>query len=472
MPPPVKESLADFGKKYRTLFIIGEFKCSGSMQSERLAGKGRLLLADFVTSFCDIRKTTRSTITTVQDLDVKASQIRITCNSDENKHRCETISEALRQALNKLQSVGSKRMEDIGIRMIKFRERDASLEVSKLESKVKELELQNYDSSSPSSAKGYLAYIASSFRLVIKLPNDKSSQALTIHKSPLEAVQDELSNATEIVALASKTHQTIQECTIDWLNLFKDIRYLHTNKIVKLLEDPASINIQQRGKIREEIATLKGALEAALRQLDEIYKDIDAQYGPGQGIDKQVDEFQTAVAQISSLLTDLSSAKAIVHKNQHEDYHLELQKLAKISLDQLEMVQIVFEEWIIYIKNGSVGPLLFIDDAFQLNMDTAEAFERRWGPSYERLRLILCNAKKRPSKKAEFEGTPITSGVEASGVMKNLEESRPGAPERGVDSGIAVDPFAVAEEKAMKAYGVLKAEIGRLKLFLDPSSSQ
>ncbi|KAF5348530.1 hypothetical protein D9756_009549 [Leucocoprinus leucothites] len=512
MQSPIEESLAEFGRKYRTLFIIGEFECSGAPRAERLHGKGRLLLGDFVSGFYEILKATKSTVEVIQSLDLRAqNEIRITSQDEDTQRLCKTIWQELEQALANLRDTGGQKMEEFDRRMIKvivnlswllavimldltnesfqYRDRDVTADVHKLIDRVNELALKETEDRPGSSegTKGRIASMANSLRLAIRFSVEKTGNEIS-KTSPLDIAKTELKTAQEFFTMASEARSTIIQCSLDWSAVHRDIEDDHTAIIGEFLNEPI-ITPQLKVKIKREFTRLKEVLASSVQQMNSVYKDIDAQFGHGRGINERVNEFQRTVVQISNILKELLSAKKIVDKNQQETYLKEIYNLARISLDQLRMVERVFEEWIIYIRSRSTAPLPFIDDAFQLSTGTAESFEHRWVRSHARLDDILSTSKKRKQKKNDSEVLPITSSSEALRTLKELEQTlfaitgfsirlpldllaydrRPEDMPR-VDSGLAIDPFAIAEQTAIKAYEVLKDEIAQLELFVDPTS--
>lgn len=489
MQSPIGESLAEFGRRYRTLFIIGEFECSGTSRAERLHGKGRLLLGDFVSGFYAILKATNSTVAIIQELDIRVQKdLRITSQDKDTQRLCEAIQEELLLAFTYLKTAGEQNIKELQQRMMKYRDKDVTSEFRKLKIRVDELGFKELEGQSQSSRghKGRIVSMANSLKLFIGFSAEKTLEAPK--GLPLEIAKTDLQTAQELLKMASKTGNTFTQCSLDWSDLSRAIETRHTSTIIEHLSNP-TITQQLKAEIKREFDLLRDALASSIQQMNNVYKDIDTQFGHGRGISARVDEFQRAMAQVSSILKELLSAKKVVDKSQQDTYLKEIYNLARISLDQLRMVERVFEEWIIYIRSQSTAPLPFIDDAFQLNTDTAESFEHRWVRSHTCLDNILSTSKKRTQKKSDSEVLPITSSSEALRTMKDLEQTlfaitgfsvrlpmdllaydrRPEDMPR-VDSGLAVDPFAIAEQTVIKAYEVLKDEITRLELFLDPTS--
>ncbi|KAJ3555827.1 hypothetical protein NP233_g12113 [Leucocoprinus birnbaumii] len=488
MQSPTGESLAEFGKKYRTLFVIGEYECSDTPRAARLHGKGRLLLGDFVTGLYALQKATKDVDVTVRDLNIKVQrEVRIVTDDQDNLDLCQEIKEKLRQAFQDLTDTGVKKLEEFERRMTKYRDKDLTIDINRLIDRVDELSLKETQPSPARGAKGFIASVASSLRLSITLSVEKPPSE---RKSPLEVAKTELRSAQEIFTIASETRSAITDCSFEWSILTYSIHNTHTTTIFDILSDPA-MSVQNKQELGRLFTKLRDGLQSSVKQMDNVYRDLDARFGHGRGINQRVEEFQTAIAQTTTILKELMSAKHLVNKSQQEKFIQGIYDLGRFSLDQLRLVEAVFREWVLYIRSNSKGPLSFIDDAFELNTETAEAFERRWGPVYTRVDEMLSSGKKRTQKKDESEEVlPITSSSQALSTLKELEQTffaitgfsvrlpldllaydrRPEDTPR-VDSGLAIDPFAAAASAAEKAYKVLEDEIFRLNMFCNPGST-
>jgi hypothetical protein len=134
---PHPHDLAEFGREYRTLFVIGEydFLCVWSLilqwhfiiittfrqhpDAQRFEKRTRVLLTDFVSHFGKIRKVADSATTEFQRLQKIARDELHLCDNDlAMQHLTKTIKEGLEMAFNQLRVKGAGEIRNVALTAI------------------------------------------------------------------------------------------------------------------------------------------------------------------------------------------------------------------------------------------------------------------------------------------------------------------------------------------------------------------
>ncbi|KAJ3570594.1 hypothetical protein NP233_g4302 [Leucocoprinus birnbaumii] len=410
MAEPQVEILAQFGKTYCGLFIVGEYECPDQPRADRLTMRGRILMSEFVSGFFEIRKITKSTANRVLDLKVQAaSKIRPADTADVVRDNARSIDQDLKTALDKLQTDGLAKMAKLTNQVTEYHDEVVNPEVAALQA-----ELRNTGASTERPKKG-IAAIAQKF--VFKLLTDKNSEPQNNQLNLLGTMEADLIAIQDIRTKTQNTRATINSCQIDWRGFLLFIHNDHYKPIHRILNEP-EIPPQKRPEIQTGFGNLHGALSRFIENLDLVYDQINAKFGPDRDSNQRLEAFRLTLPHVYNILNQFISTPPLVEKEQQDLFLKETRALARYSLTQLRRVEPVLSTWAVYLRSGLTEPLHFIDDVHQMCTKTTEFFERNSRASVTRIQdLLTKNGKGRKT-----DGLMPTKGSDMTPKQRALQD--------------------------------------------------